>query len=176
MPENETLNPDSRSANRWRPLRNRLDQGQLPSDLFPDIEDGLYASLRRVYKQWRDRGVDPAALFNAAVNDHAALHDLVRRSEFDSYVQLLEDVVASEPGSNLEELRRGWLDAVWNQVRDQLQLDRHEASRSASFADPVNQMLDRLHRLLTRNPSRIPSRPHRNKPMDIDNILSRALL
>jgi hypothetical protein len=78
MPENETLNPDKRTASRWRPLKDRLDHGESPNDIFPDLENEFDASLQKVWKQWRGRGVDPAALFDAAVNNPEVLHDLVR--------------------------------------------------------------------------------------------------
>jgi hypothetical protein len=37
MPENETLLPDARNASRWRPIGERMDKGQSPTDAFPDI-------------------------------------------------------------------------------------------------------------------------------------------
>lgn len=52
MPENETLFRDARSANRWRPLCDRMDGGQAPTEAFPEIQNQFYASLQRVWRQW----------------------------------------------------------------------------------------------------------------------------
>ena len=128
MAENETLNPDVRTANRWYPLMARLDHGESPSDMFQDLEIEFYCSLRRVYKRWEDRGVDPAELFDAALNDPRALRDLIKKTRFCDYAKLLKDVVAVEPALNRDQLLGSWLNAVWESVRSLLQLDRHEAS------------------------------------------------
>ena len=45
MPENETLLPDARNASRWRPVGRRMDEGQSPTDAFPEIQDQFYALL-----------------------------------------------------------------------------------------------------------------------------------
>ncbi len=68
MPENETLVFDARVASRWRPIGERLDKGESPTELFLEMQNQFYTSLQRAWKQWRGRGVDPDQLFDAALN------------------------------------------------------------------------------------------------------------
>ena len=69
MPENETLLPDARNASRWRPVVERMDEGQSPIDAYPVIQHHFYGLLLRVWRQWRTRGVDPAKLFDAVLTE-----------------------------------------------------------------------------------------------------------
>ena len=123
MPENETLNPDSITARRSVPLLDRLKRGESLNDIFPELESHFYTSLRRFWEQLQKRGVEPAALLDAAVNHPERLHELVRKAGSDTYAKLLDDFIASERDPNLEETLRGWLDAVWDHFRGELDLD-----------------------------------------------------
>jgi hypothetical protein len=177
MPENETLFHDTRSANRWGPVSERMDSGQAPSEAFPEIQDQFFSSLQRVWRQWNDCGVDPAQLLNAALNDPEALVKLVRQARSDSYAQLLRDVSAGLQDATLEELIPAFLHAAWEAVRDHLQLDRREETLSPEFTNQVEGMLDRMLRGLLNNPSRFPSRPPRKEPPpDLDTQLGESLL
>jgi len=42
MPENESLIYDAKTASRWQPLSDRMDGGQMPNDMFGDIQDSFY--------------------------------------------------------------------------------------------------------------------------------------
>lgn len=179
MPENESLTDNPRTANRWRPLIDRLNSDKSPVDIFTDLEIQFHRALQNVWKHWRIRGVDPAALFEAALNDPTVLPDLVRKARNDDYAQLLADAAVSEPGCNREGLIRNWLDAVWERVRSLIQLDRHMDRSMEELLDRVNPMLDRMARGLSENPACAPScprRPRSNKSADLDDTLSTSLL
>ncbi len=176
MPENETLTSDPRTASRWRSLRERLDRGDLPIDLFPEIQREFHNCLRAVYRQWRARGVDPVRLFAAAVADREALLRLVQEARRHDYAQLLRDVAASERDADLGRVVRCWLDLAWDYARTQLQVDRHGGGRHGDFSERAGQMLDHLARGLVENPSRIPRRPSRAKPPVLDELLGLDLL
>jgi hypothetical protein len=176
MPENETPISDPRTASRWRPLRERLDRGDLPIDLFPEIQREFYNCLRAVYRQWRACGVDPARLFAATVADREALHRLVHEARRHDYAQLLRDVVASERNADLGRVIRCWLDLAWDYARTQLQVDRHGEGRHGDFSGRVGRMLDHLACGLVEDPSRIPRRPSRAKPPILDELLGLDLL
>lgn len=51
MPENETLHPDTKNASRWCPLKERLERGEAPDSIFPDLQKQFYLALVNVYKQ-----------------------------------------------------------------------------------------------------------------------------
>ncbi len=174
MPENEGLHPDGRTVNRWQALKDLLRSGKQPDDLYADFEVKFYQTLRRFWALLKERGVDPKVLFEVAANNRETLHELVRKTNFDSYARRLEDIVACQPGANAGQLLRGWLDAIWDAVRDQLQLDTHQVS--AGFHDRVRRMLDRLHSRISRDPSRIPRCPSRKPKSDIDDILGISLV
>lgn len=177
MPENETLFHDARSANRWRPVADRMDGGQTPTDAFPDIQNQFYSCLQRIWRQWKDSGVDPSELFEAALNDPGKLAELIRQTHFDSYAQLLRDVAAGLQDATLEGLIRAFLDAAWDAARDELRLDCRDDARSPEFTSQVEAMLDRILRGLLNNPSRFPSRPPRkDPPPDLDTQLGESLL
>jgi hypothetical protein len=86
--------PDARNASRWRPVGERIDEGQSPIDSFPVIQDQFYALLQSVWRQWKVRGVDPARLFDAVLNDSKAFQELLKQTSFDGNAQLLRDVAA----------------------------------------------------------------------------------
>jgi hypothetical protein len=176
MPENETLSPDARTASRWQPLRDRVAGGESPDQIFPDLQEQFYRSLRRVFKQWKARGVDPKQLLEAAVTGPAALNDLVARARNDEFARLLQDAIAGEKNPNLEVVVRSFLDSVWEQVRGQLQVDCREDGVSDTFLSRVGQMLERLVMGLLKDPSRVPRRPpNKESPPDIDDILDEPL-
>lgn len=177
MPENETLVYDTRSASRWRPVAERIDGGQAPADLFPEIEKQFYTSLQKVWRQWRERGVDAAQLFDAALNDPNTLRDLIKKLSFDRNAQLVRDVAADGQDADLEHLIGDFLNAAWGDVETQLGLDRHYETQSLEFIGQIQRMLSRIVRCLSNNPSRIPNRPSRNEPPpDLDTQLGESLL
>lgn len=172
MPEHELLNPDLQTASRWRSLKERLDQGDVLLDLFPEIEKEFYRCLRAVFKQWRDCGADPAQLFAAAVNDRVALARLVQQARRHDYARLLLDVAATERDADLGRVVRSWLDLAWDSARTQLQVDRHGEGRRGAFPERTSRMLDRLSSRITADPSRIPRCPAGSKPLDVDGFLA----
>lgn len=176
MAENETLYQETGNASRWCPLRDRLAEGEALSAMLPDLEKDLYLALRRVWKGWKQRGVEPEQLLNAAVNDPLGLRELVKRTGNDDFAQLLKDCVAGESNPDREMVVRSFLNSFWDHVRDHLQLDCREDGVPASFLDGVDQILDRMTRGLLKNPSRIPPRPPRKgPPPDIDDFLGQSL-
>jgi hypothetical protein len=177
MPENETLFHDARSANRWRPVCDRLDGGQTPTEAFPEIQNQLYSCLQRVWRQWKDTGVDPSQLFEAAQHNPGRLAELIRQTHFDSYAQLLRDVASGMQDATSEGLIRAFLDAAWDAARDELRLDCREDAQSSNFIKGVEAMLERMVRGLLNNPSRFPARPPRkDPPPDLDTQLGENLL
>lgn len=177
MPENETLLYDARSANRWRPVGERLDNGQAPTDLFPEIQNHFYTAMQKAWRQWRDRGVDPCKLFNAALTDPKLLRELIKKLAFDKNAQLLRDVAADVKDADMEQIIDAFVNAAWGDVENQLGLDRRYEALSQEFVGQVHRMLSRIVRSLTNNPSRFPNRPSRkNAPPDLDAQLGESLL
>ena len=154
-----------------------MDGGQTPTEAFPEIQLQFYACLRRVWRQWKGSGVDPAQLLEAALDDSGKLAELIRQTHFDSYAQLLRDVASGMQDATPEDLIRAFLDAAWDAARDELQLDCREETRSPEFMGQVEAMLERMLRGLLNNPSRFPSRPPRkDPPRDLDTQLGENLL
>lgn len=175
MPENEVLFPDARCANRWHPLRERFGR-ESADEIFPDFQEQFYLALRRIFARWKARGIDPKQLFEAALHGSVQLRDLVNRIRNDQYARLLQDSIAGEQNPNLEVVLRSFLRSVWDNVRDQLQIDCLEGGVPDTFLSRVDQMLERLTRGLLKDPSRIPRRPPKNKPPpDIDDTLGEPL-
>jgi hypothetical protein len=177
MPENETLFPDARTASRWQALKERIAGGESPNEIFPDFEEKFYAALRRVFKQWVKRGVDPKQLFEAALDgDRSIVRDLVNQVGNDDYARLLLDATSGKENLNLEEVLRLFLNSTWDYIRDHLQIDCREGGVPDAFLKRVDQMLDRLIRGLLKNPSRVAARPRQMKPPpDIDDTLRESL-
>ena len=177
MPENETLFRGAGGANRWRAASERMDGGQSPIEAFPEIQDQFYSCFRRVWRQWKDCGVAPCQLFDAALNDPAALEDLIRRTRHDGNARLLRDVANGLEAPDLEGLLRAFLDAAWEAPRDELRLDCREDALHTDFVNQVEVMLERMLRGLLHNPSKFPSRPSRKEPPpDLDTRLGESLL
>ncbi len=177
MPENETLIYDARSATRWRPVAERMDGGQSPVELFPEIQDQFYTALQKVWKQWKERGVDPDELFQAALTNPEALRDFIKRMSFDLNARLLRDVAAGIEDSNMEVLIREFLQAAWDVVDGQLLLGIRDEDQSLEFNAQISRMLNRITKRLVDNPSRFPNRPSRNEsPPDLDTQLGQSLL
>jgi len=178
MPENESLIYDAKTASRWQPLSDRMDGGQMPNDMFGDIQDSFYLLCGKVWRRWKRFGVDPSQLFDAALNDPKnALPDLIKRVSYDGSAQLLRDVAAELPEADMEELMRRFFNAAWEDAEGQLQLNRRDEARSPEFIEQVNEMLNRIVTSLLNNPSRFPNRPSRNEPPpDLDLMLGQNLL
>lgn len=177
MAENETLLYDARSASRWRPIGERIDGGELLADLFPIIQDQFYASLQKVWKQWKNRGVDPEQLFQSALTSPQAMRDFIKQMSFDRDARLLQDVAASIQHPNKERLIFGFLEAAWDGVETQLQLNRRDEALSLEFVAQVQRMLSRIATSLLNNLSRFPNRPSRNEPPpDLETRLGESLL
>jgi hypothetical protein len=77
MPENETLLNHARSASRRRSLGEGMDGGMAPTEVFPAIQNQLYALFQNVWRQRRARGVD------AAPDGPDSLHELIRQTRND---------------------------------------------------------------------------------------------
>lgn len=177
MPENETLVFDTRVANRWRPISERLDGGEAPTELFPDIQSHFYTSLQKVWKQWRAKGVEPDRLFDATLNEPKALQDLIKTLSSDPNARLLHEVRAGRQSTDREQLIGDFLNATWEVVESQLGLDRRYEAQPLEFVGQVHRMLARIARGLANDLSRIPNRPSQNKPPpDLDDQLGQSLL
>ena len=179
MAENETLTVDGRTASRWTPLRERISSGQSPSDCFADVEREFYLGLRRACRLMAKRGVPLELLLTTAYESPADLEELVRHTRYQDHASLLLDVVRSQAFLSLEQLVAAWLSAVWDSIRDLLQLDLNGHAHDSSFDAKIRAMLERLARLIARKPSRIPNRPRRSgdkPPEDLDDTLGRSIL
>jgi hypothetical protein len=177
MPENETLFPDARTANRWRPIGDRMDGGQTSIQAFPEIQKQFYKGLQRVWRQWTEKGVNPGLLFDAALNDLDRLVELVKQTGFHSYAQLLRDVAAGLQDATPEILLRAFLNAAWEVPCRELRINCREDAQSPDFKRQVDTMLDRMCRLLVNKPSRFPPLPPRKAPrQDLETQLAVNLL
>ena len=176
MPENETLIHDGRTVSRWRPLADRMDGGMEPIEAFPEIQDQFYASLRNVWRQWRDHGIDANDLFTAALNNPSKLRELIRQAKFDRNAQLLRDVALCLQNADMKSLIGAFLDAAWESVHCQLQLDCREDTLAPEFMSHIRGMLDRICQRLLRNLSRFSCRIRRKPPPDIGTRLGENLL
>lgn len=100
----------------------------------------------------------------------------MNRARNDDFARLLQDCVAGQIYSSLDEVIRTFLFAFWELVRSQLQIDCREDGVPDTFTRSVEQMLERLVRGLLKNPSRIPKRPRQKKSLlDIDDMLREPL-
>ncbi len=179
MAENETLTVDGRTASRWRPLREQISSGRSPSECFSEVERQFYLALRSASGLWVKRGVSQELLLVTAFERPQDLEALVRQVCYQDHASLLLDVVRSQALISLEQLVAAWLGAVWDTVRDLLQLDLCGHTADAGFDARVRAMLQRLARLTARNPARIPNRPRRSidqPPDDLDDTLGRSIL
>jgi hypothetical protein len=125
------------------------------------------------------RGVTLERLLTTAIDSPNDLEALVRQTRHQHHASLLLDVVRGQTFLSLEQLVAAWLSAVWDLIRDLLQLDLNGHAHDSSFETRIRAMLDRLARLIARNPSRIPSRPRRSSdkpPDDLDDTLGRSIL
>lgn len=176
MPENETLMPDNRSASRWKPISDRIDNSHSPVDELPNIQSQFYAQLRGIWKKWKSRGVDPARLFEAVLTDQRAFHDLLRQTNNDPDARLLREVAVSLESADMETLICDFLAAAWESVEAQLHLGRHGESSSPEFQGEVQHMLDGLHRHLIVDQSRIPPCRSKVPSPDLDARLGESLI
>jgi hypothetical protein len=125
------------------------------------------------------RGVPLETLLTTAYERPDDLEALVRQTRCQDYAALLLDVVRGQVFLSLEQLVAAWLSAVWDVIRDLLQLDLNGHADDAAFNARIRSMLNRLARLIARNPARIPKRPHRpddQPPDDLDDTLNRSIL
>jgi hypothetical protein len=177
MPENETLEADSKTALRFRRCRDRLDAGQTSLAELPEIEHQLYKTLAEQWKQWKRCGVEPLSMFQAALGDRQELGRLFERIHRNDFAKFLVDASFLTSHVGLEPLIRDWLHAVWGWVRDIVQLDRHPASQSTEFKDRVEEVLERIAQGLAKNPNKVPRRRRRDEPPpDLNDLLNEPLL
>lgn len=179
MAENETLTIDSRSASRWTPLREQIVSGHSPSNCFADIEREFYRGLRRACELMSRRGVSLERLLTTAFESPSSLEELVGQIGFQIYAGLLLDVVRCQAFLSLEQLVAAWLWAVWDRIRDMIQLDLGGHADDNAFDAKIRGMVERLARLLAQHPSRIPKRPSRSDdqpPDNLDDTLGRSIL
>jgi hypothetical protein len=177
MPENETPSSDGRSANRLRPICERMNRGESPVTQFPNIQDELYTRLQRAWRQWKACSVDPCELFAAATGNQERFDTLIRRTNNNAFAQLLRDVARSLDAPTISELVRAFLSAVWDIARDEMQIDCRDDGQSPEFVEQVDAMLERMARLLLGNLSNFPPRPRRTgPPKDLDSQLGDNLL
>jgi hypothetical protein len=176
--ENETLTVDGRTASRWTPLRDRILSGHHPSDCFVAIQEQFYQSLRRTRREIDARGVPFDRLLSTAYEAPCDLEALVRQTRYQDHAKLLLDVVRCQAFLSFKQLIAAWLSAVWDSVRDLLQIDLCDHTRDFTFEARIRSMVRRLARLMARNPSRIPGRPRRSDddaPDDLDDLLGRSI-
>jgi hypothetical protein len=176
MPENETLLPDARNASRWRLVGERIDEGQSLIDAFPVFQDQFCRLLQNVWRQWKALEVDPAKLFDAALNDRKAFRELLRQTGRDRNARLIGDVATGLLDADMATLVRSFIDAAWESVQDQLQLDRCKDTLSHEFMCQIEGMLGCICDRLLGNLSRFPSRPRKEPPPDPGTRLGESLL
>lgn len=177
MAENETLIHDERSASRWHPVGLMLDQGRSLVEVFPEMELGFYASLKRVWRRWREKGIEPRELFKAALNDPQALQRLIRQSGNDPNARLLSDVASALAFPDLKTLVREFLNRAWEDVEKQVQANRRQEDRPLEYVRLGQQLIARIIKRLQKNLSRFPSPPSQKRPPpDLDTQLGQSLL
>jgi hypothetical protein len=152
LAENETLTVGGSTASRWRGVQQRLSSGEAVSECFCDIEEQFYRGLRGASKQWARRGVTLEQMLTTAMDAPERLAELVRQVRNQDHARLLLDVVRRQRFLLLEELVAAWLRAVWESIRDQLQLDIADQADAPAVEERVRAMLRRLARLIARNP------------------------
>ncbi len=124
-------------------------------------------------------GVPLERLLTTAYENPNELEALVRQARYQEYARVLLDVVRCQLFLSLEQLIAAWLSALWDPIRDLLQLDLSCHAQDPSFEAKIRAMLHRLARLIARDPSRIPNRPRRSDelpPDDLDDTLGRSIL
>jgi hypothetical protein len=178
LAENETLTVDGRTASRWRPLREQIASGESPSGCFAEIERQFYLSLRSACRQMAKQGVTLECLLTTALDNPDELEPLIRQTRNQEHACLLLQVVRCQRFLSLEQLVFAWVLAVWDSIHDLLQLNLNGHALDASFEDKVRGMLNRLARLIARNPTRIPKLPPRpkNPPNNLDGTLGQSIL
>ena len=178
MAENETLQING-IASRWTPIRERVSSGRSPSDCFGDIEREFYRGLKQAGRSMAARGVPLKGLLSTALDRPNDLEALVKQTGCQEHASLLLDVVRCQTFVSTEQLLVAWLSAVWDSVRDLLQLDLCPNAHDPRFDASVRGMVDRIARLMARNPSRIPNRHKRvndRRLDDLDDTLGRSIL
>ena len=150
----------------------------MPAELFSQIEDEFYASGQKVWKQWKQKGIDPAQLFDAVLNDSKLARDLIRKAGNDESARLLREVAVEIQEADMERIVHHFLDAAWQEVEtNHLQINRREGALSLEFEGQLQRMKNRILSALLKNPSRFPSRPSRNDPPpDLDAQLREPLI
>lgn len=154
-----------------------MDDGLTVFEAFPEIQNQLYLSLQRVWRDWRAKGIEPADLFDSAFVNPRRLAELIEQSGFNHYAQLLRNVAAGRRNCTREKIVREYVNAIWEGVCDQLRLDCREGIHDLEFVRCVDGMLGRIVRNLLRNPSQAPRRPKGTNPLpDLDTQLGESLL
>ena len=169
MAENETL---TKTASRLRIVQCRLRAGTAVSECFLDIRRPFYLALRAAYGDWEKQGVTPEQLLITALQQPTELKALVRRTGHQQYARILLKVAESERFLGLEQLVGAWLQAVWDSVQDQLELDLRLDPTNDEFRRRVMTMLRSLAESISRRPNRIPNVP---RPT-LDDELNRPFL
>jgi hypothetical protein len=177
--ENESLSIDGSIASRCTLLRNQIASEVCPSKRLAKIEDQFYLILRRACRKMANKGVSLESLLGTAFENPESLENLVQQTHYQDIAKILLDVVRSQGFLSFEQLVAEWLSAVWDSVRDELRLDLINHICDNSFNTQIQKMLNRLTRLIARNPSRIPPKPRRSNDRSrsvLDDTLGTSIL
>ncbi|MBX9790813.1 MAG: hypothetical protein K2Y37_17990 [Pirellulales bacterium] len=123
------------------------------------------------------KGVEAPELFEAALTNRNRLVELIKRTGNDDFARRLLDVAKVLEDSIRERLIRGFVNAMWDDVRIELGIDVREGALSLEFVRDTQRMRNRIIDSLLKNPSRFPSKPSRNEPPpDLKAQLGETLL
>jgi len=118
MAENESLDLGGAYAKRWDVPFDSVRKGESCRDVARKVESAMYSGLRKSLKQLQEYGVTLADLL-AQRNSRQALRQLIRKTQGHHYVELFDAAVASS-GTSEGECLRGWVDAIFDKVSDQI--------------------------------------------------------
>lgn len=118
MAENESLDLGGAYAKRWDVPFDSVRRGASCKDVARKVESALYSGLRKTLKQLEECGVSLSDLLSRR-NSRQAVRQLIRKAQGHQYVQLFDAAVASS-GTSEGECLRGWVDAIFDKVSDQI--------------------------------------------------------
>ena len=176
MPENETLSLDPRMGSRWIPMQQRIAKGESFEVFFRDFQEQFRLALKCVFKQWEVRGVNRKKMFEAALSDPSHFINLVKQTGHEEYARLLKDVSSNRVSSSSHKLTRSFLNAVFDRIRDIIQIDRYEDFEKNIFLNRADRWLDSLTSSLIEKSFRVPRRSSRDASLGLEDLLNKSLL
>jgi hypothetical protein len=138
MAENESLDLGSSYAKRWDAAFTAVQNCDPCEKVAPKVSKALCGGLRRALKQFQEKGVTLVHLLSAR-NSRQRLRQLIRQTGGHQYAHLFE-AAAHASGPITEDCLRDWLEAVLDNVSDQISLRVGESDGSRTFFDLKEQM------------------------------------